>query len=120
MGDKGGCKCGEETPGSGKAAGFRLESLVEYAEDSVISRVLLEEDGGTVTVFAFDEGQGFSEHSAPYDAMVQVIDGEACITIKGVPHEIRKGEVIIMPANVPHALRAVSRFKMLLTMIRKD
>lgn len=95
-----------------------LKSLVEYQKNSVVSRTLVDRKSGTVTAFAFDEGQGLSEHTAPFDAMVQVIDGEAEIAISGEVHAVRAGEMMVMPAGRPHALRAVKPFKMLLTMIR--
>jgi quercetin dioxygenase-like cupin family protein len=83
-----------------------------------VSRTIIEKDAGNVTLFAFDEGQGLSEHTAPYDAMVQVLDGEVKVTISGKTVLLKEGEMTIMPANQPHALSAVTRFKMLLTMIR--
>jgi quercetin dioxygenase-like cupin family protein len=83
-----------------------------------VSREILKKPTGSVTVFAFDEGQGLSEHTAPFDALVQVVDGEAEITISGQPHRVASGRMILMPAGEPHALRARSRFKMILTMIR--
>lgn len=92
--------------------------LVEYQEGSVVSRTVIDQNGGTVTLFAFDEGQGLSEHTAPFDALVYVIDGEAKITIGGKPFELSAGDMIIMPANQPHALQAINRFKMMLIMIR--
>jgi len=95
-----------------------LEDLIDYQEGSVVSRTLVDKETGTVTLFAFDENQGLSEHTAPYDAMVQVLDGEVKITISGKPVDLRKGEITIMPANQPHALAAKTRFKMLLTMIK--
>ncbi len=96
----------------------KLEELVSYQEGSVVSRTLIDKETGTVTLFAFDEGEGLSEHTAPYDALVYVYNGEAEITISGEPHTVRKGETIIMPANDPHALRATTPFKMMLVMIR--
>ena len=93
-------------------------ALVEYQEGSVVSREIHKKATGTVTVFAFDAGQGLSEHTAPFDAMVHVLDGEAEITIGGTVHQVRAGELIIMPANKPHALKAGERFKMMLIMIR--
>jgi len=96
----------------------KVVDLIEYQEASVVSRTLIDKKAGTVTLFALDEQQGLSEHTAPYDAMVQVIDGEAEIAISGKRHHVKEGEMIIMPANKPHALRATRRFKMLLTMIR--
>jgi quercetin dioxygenase-like cupin family protein len=83
-----------------------------------VSRILLKKETGNVTLFAFDQGESLSEHTTPYDAMVQVIDGEAEITISGAPHRVRAGEMVIMPGGEPHALEAVERFKMILTMIR--
>jgi quercetin dioxygenase-like cupin family protein len=97
-----------------------LENLVAYQDGSVVSREIIKKTIGTVTVFAFDEGQGLSEHTAPFDALVMVIDGEAEIVIDGKKHVARKGEMIIMPANRPHALQAVKRFKMVLVMIRGE
>lgn len=96
----------------------RLADLVEYQESSVVSRTLIDKKAGTVTLFAFDEGQGLSEHTAPYDALVYLVDGEAEVTISGRVYRLKEGEMIIMPANQPHALRAVKRFKMVLTMVR--
>jgi quercetin dioxygenase-like cupin family protein len=84
----------------------------------VVSREIVRKDTGTVTLFAFDQGQGLSEHTAPFDALVYILDGEAKITISGNPVQVKAGEMIIMPANEPHALQAVQRFKMLLVMIR--
>ena len=95
-----------------------LVDLVTYQEASVVSKTLLEKKTGTVTLFAFDKGQGLSEHTAPFDAMVFVLDGIAEIVIAGNPVMVRQGEMLIMPANQPHALNAVERFKMMLTMIR--
>jgi len=95
-----------------------LEGLIEYQEGSVVSRTIIDKKTGTVTLFAFDENQGLSEHTAPYDAMIQVLDGEVKITISGKPVDLRKGEITIMPANQPHALTAKTRFKMLLSMIK--
>ena len=98
--------------------GKKLADLIEYQEASVVSRTIIDKNAGTVTLFAFDEGQGLSEHTAPYDALVQVLEGEADITISGKPIRVRQGEITIMPANEPHSLTAVTRFKMILTMIR--
>ncbi len=91
--------------------------LIEYQDGSVVSRMLVYKPAGTITLFAFDAGEGLSEHTAPYDAIVTIIDGEAEITIAGREFHVHKGQMIIMPANVPHALSAVQRFKMMLTMI---
>lgn len=95
-----------------------LEGLIDYQEGSVVSRTLIDKSAGTVTLFAFDENQGLSEHTAPFDAMVLVLDGEVKITISGKPIDLNKGEITIMPANQPHALAAKTKFKMLLTMIK--
>jgi len=91
---------------------------VSYQTGAVVSRTILDKKAGTCTLFAFDAGQGLSEHTAPYDALVQVVEGEAAITIDGRPWRLHAGEMIVMPAHQPHAVKAVSRFKMLLTMIR--
>jgi quercetin dioxygenase-like cupin family protein len=95
-----------------------LDGLIAYQEGAVVSRTVIDKPAGTVTVFAFDKGQGLSEHTAPFDALVNVIDGEAEITISGRPSRVKKGEMLIMPANDPHALKAVTRFKMMLVMIK--
>jgi len=96
----------------------RLVNLVDYQEQSVVSKTLLEKETGTVTVFAFGQGQGLSEHTAPFDAMVCILDGKAEISISGNPNILEQGDMIIMPANEPHALKAVERFKMMLIMIK--
>lgn len=96
----------------------RLVDLVAYQDGSVVSRIIVKRDAGNVTLFAFDAGQELSEHTAPYDALVEVVEGEATVTIAGRPHRLRAGDMIVMPARQPHAVAAVSRFKMLLTMIR--
>jgi quercetin dioxygenase-like cupin family protein len=96
----------------------RLVDLVGYQEGAIVSRIVLKRDAGTVTLFAFDAGQELSEHTTPYDALVQVLDGEAAITIAGRPHRLGVGDAILLPARQPHAVQAVARFKMLLTMIR--
>jgi quercetin dioxygenase-like cupin family protein len=95
-----------------------LKKLIGYQKGSVVSQELVAKKTGTVTIFAFDQGQGLSPHSAPYDALVQVVDGKAEITIGGKKHLVNTGEMLLMPAGVPHAVKAVSRFKMVLTMIR--
>lgn len=95
-----------------------LAGLIDYQEGSVVSREIVKKDTGTVTVFAFWEGQGLSEHTAPFDAMVHILDGEAEIVISGKSHIVKQGEAIIMPADDPHALNAIKKFKMLLTMIK--
>ena len=96
-----------------------LAGLVNYQKGSVVSRTLIDKKAGTVTLFAFDEGEGLSEHTAPFDALVYVYDGRASITISGESYQVEEGETIIMPANEPHALRAVTPFKMMLVMIRE-
>ena len=96
----------------------QLSELLQYQDASIVSRVLLKNKGGTVTLFAFDAGQGLSEHTAPFDALVLVVDGEADIQISGEHYKVRRGETILMPANKPHAVTAVTRFQMVLTMIR--
>ena len=95
-----------------------LIDLVEYQDDTVVSRTLIDKTAGTVTLFAFGENQGLSEHTAPFDAIVSLIDGEAEITIAENKHHLKQGEMIIMPANIPHALKAMKKFKMLLIMIK--
>lgn len=101
-----------------KFTGGNALELVAYQAGAVVSREIVKKKTGTVTVFAFDKGQGLSEHTVPFDALVQVLDGVAEITIGGAPHRLGKDEMILMPANVPHALKAVERFKMMLVMIR--
>jgi quercetin dioxygenase-like cupin family protein len=101
-----------------EAQAFPLLGLVNYQEGSVVSRVILKRDKGNVTVFAFDEGQGLSEHTSPFDALVQAIEGEAEVTVAGKPIALRAGEVVLLPAEKPHAVKATARFKMVLTMIR--
>ena len=100
------------------AQAVRLIDLIDYQEGSVVSRTIIDKKTGTVTLFAFDEGQGLSEHTAPFDALVYLLDGEAEIVISGKALHVKEGEIVIMPANEPHALRAVKKFKMVLTMIR--
>lgn len=96
----------------------RMVDLVGYQEGAVVSRTLIERKGGTVTLFAFDEGEGLSEHTAPFDALVLILDGEAEVVLSGTAHHLKEGDAIIMPANEPHALRAIKRFKMLLAMVK--
>jgi len=95
-----------------------LACLVEYSADSIVSKTILDKPVGTITLFAFDKGQKLSEHTVPYDAVVQVIDGSAQLTIGGEDVNVSAGQIIIMPGNVPHAVAAEEKFKMLLTMIR--
>lgn len=96
-----------------------LAGLVEYQDGAVVSRTVIDREKGTVTAFAFDAGQGLSEHTAPFDAMVCILDGAAQVTISGTPHALQAGEMIIMPADRPHSLHAPQRFKMLLVMVRQ-
>jgi quercetin dioxygenase-like cupin family protein len=95
-----------------------LTDLADYQEGSIVSRTIIDKKAGTVTFFAFAEGQGLSEHTAPFDALVYLVEGEAEIVISGKPIHLKGGEMVIMPANQPHALRATRNFKMILTMIR--
>ena len=95
-----------------------LNGLIDYQDGSVVSKEVLKKDTGTVTIFAFDQGQGLSEHTAPFDAIVYIVDGEAEITISGKSNTLSAGEMIIMPANEPHALKAIKKYKMLLVMIK--
>jgi quercetin dioxygenase-like cupin family protein len=101
------------------AQAANLTDLIAYQADSVVSRAIIDKKAGTITLFAFDSGQGLSEHTTPYDALVFILDGEAEVTISNKPIRLKKGELTIMPANEPHALSAVTKFKMLLVMIRK-
>lgn len=101
-----------------KAKATRLADLITYQEGAIVSRTLIDNEAGTITIFAFDKGQGLSEHTVPYDAMVQVLEGEVNVFISGNPTPVKQGEITVMPANKPHALTAVSKFKMLLTLIR--
>ena len=103
-----------------KAKAINIGNLIDYQEGSVVSREIIKKETGTVTIFAFDKGEGLSEHSAPFDAMVQIIEGEALITIDGVENTVKAGEMIIMPADIPHALHAVENYKMILTMIKSN
>ena len=96
-----------------------LVSLVDYTADSIVSMTILDKPAGTITLFAFDKGQKLSEHTAAYDAVVQVLDGNARLTIGGKDTEVSAGEIIIMPANIPHTVNAKEKFKMLLIMIRE-
>ncbi|MFA4835877.1 MAG: cupin domain-containing protein [Dehalococcoidia bacterium] len=100
------------------ATAIDLAAWVEYSPGSVVSKTLVNKKAGTLTLFSFDADQGLSEHSAPFDALVQVLDGEVEITLGGKPVRAKAGQIVLMPANVPHSLQAVTRFKMLLTMIR--
>jgi len=95
-----------------------LVGLLQYQDDSIVSRVLLKNSGGIITLFAFDKGSGLSEHTAPFDALVSVVDGEADIQVAGNSFKVRTGEILKLPANQPHAVKGASRFKMLLIMLR--
>ncbi|MDM8000643.1 MAG: cupin domain-containing protein [Dehalococcoidia bacterium] len=95
-----------------------MAGLVDYQKGAVVSRQIINKPTGTVTVFAFDKGEGLSEHTAPFDALVQILDGEGEVTISGKPNKLVAGEMIIMPAGQPHSLKATARFKMVLVMIR--
>lgn len=99
---------------------FSLEKSINYSDGGVISKQITKNSSGNITLFSFDEGQGLSEHTAPYDAIIQILDGEAEVKIDGISYVLIKGESIIMPANHPHALQALKKFKMLLTMIKTN
>lgn len=103
-----------------KGTAFNLEQFVDYADGSVVSKTLLKKDIGNITLFAFDKGQGLSEHTAPFDAVVYILDGEAEIAIGGQSQNVSAGEMLVMPANISHALQAKTPFKMLLVMIRGE
>jgi quercetin dioxygenase-like cupin family protein len=111
---------GEHATDDSKVEVQSLARCVDYQEGSVVSREILKKQTGTLTVFAFDQGQGLSEHTAPFDALVNVIDGEAEILVDGQRHIVRADEFIILPANVPHALKAEVKFKMLLVMLKSQ
>lgn len=108
----------KENKGFPKGETFSFNDSVSYAEGSIVSKILLRNDKGNITMFSFDQGESLSEHTAPFDALVQIFDGEAEITIAGEPHPVKTGESILMPANIPHAVMATTRMKMLLTMIK--
>lgn len=114
------CRCCGSDGNIPHSQAIDIASLVDYSPGSVVSRTIAENDAGTVTVFSFEVGQGLSEHSAPFDALVQVLDGEAEIIIGGVSVNVAAGQLVVMPADVPHALKANKRFKMLLTMLRAE
>jgi len=105
-------------PGFKPSKIFCFQDEVEYSSNGIVSKKVIKSDSGNISLFAFDKGEHLSEHTAPFDALIQVIDGSARITIGGIPHLITQGNSIIMPANIPHAVEAVERFKMILTMIR--
>ena len=96
----------------------RVTGMIDYQEGAVVSRTILKRPSGTITVFAFDGGQGLGEHSTPHEALVQVLEGEASVSIAGEAHRVRQGELILLPADTPHAVQAAGRFKMLLVMLR--
>ena len=102
-----------------KAEIFSAAESIQYAEGSVVSKMIIKKPTGNITLFAFDKNEGLSEHSSPHEALVQVIDGSAEITINGEAHDVKAGQCIILPDNVPHALKANERFKMILTMIKQ-
>ena len=102
-----------------KAQSVLIKDAIDYASDSIVSKTLIKRETGTLTLFAFDKGQALSEHTVPFDAAVLILDGEAEVTIGGVSHTLRRGEFIIMPGDVPHAVKASEKFKMLLTMIKE-
>ncbi len=109
----------DATPGGTAPDGpVALTDLVQYQAGSVVSRTVVKKPAGTVTMFAFDAGEGLSEHTAAFDALVVMVDGEAEVSIAGAPHRVTAGQMLLLPANVPHALKAVTRFRMLLVMIR--
>jgi len=101
-----------------KSKPLKPADLINYQKDAVVSKTLINKNTGTVTLFAFDKDQSLSEHTAPYDALVQILDGDAEITISGIPNKLTQSEMIIMPANEPHALKAISPYKMMLVMIK--
>jgi len=105
-------------PTTPRAQTLKVTDLVDYQAGSVVSRIVVKAETGSVTLFAFDEGQELSEHTTPFDALVQVLDGEVAITISGKPFHLKTGDAIVMPSGEPHAVKAVKKFKMLLTMIR--
>jgi len=106
------------SPTTPRAQVLKIADLVEYQDGSVVSRIVVKAETGNVTLFAFDEGQDLSEHTVPFDGLVHVLEGEVEIRISGKPFHLRIGDAIVMPAREPHAVRALKRFKMLLTMIR--
>jgi quercetin dioxygenase-like cupin family protein len=113
-------KCHEqEQEGTLPGTPCNLADLVKYAQGAIVSRTIAETDSGNVTLFAFAKGQGLSEHTAPFNALVNVIDGEGEFTIGSKPHRVKAGQVLCMPAGIPHAVRATKKFKMTLTMIKR-
>jgi quercetin dioxygenase-like cupin family protein len=108
-----------DTPLFNHSTVMNFAEKVEYSAEGIVSKQVIKKEKGNITLFAFDKGQLLSEHSAPFDAMVQVLDGQAEILINRVPYKLTAGQAIIMPANIPHAVNAVEKFKMLLTMIKE-
>jgi quercetin dioxygenase-like cupin family protein len=108
----------KEQPTVKSAEVMKLADIVSYQEGAIVSREVVSKGAGTVTVFAFDAGQGLSEHTAPFDALVYLLDGEAQVSISGKPMQLKSGDMVVMPANKSHALKATTRFKMILTMVR--
>ena len=108
----------EERTGFKRSQVAHLVKLIDYQEDAVVSRTIIDNESGTVTLFAFDKGQGLSEHTTPYDALIFVLDGEVNVTISGKNFHLQQGEMIVMPSNEPHALKALTKFKMMLIMIQ--
>ncbi|MHC4983631.1 MAG: cupin domain-containing protein [Planctomycetota bacterium] len=114
-------KCGSEKPlKAPEGCALDLAGLVDYAEGAIVSRTLVDNEAGSVTLFAFDAGQALSEHSAPFDALAHVLDGQAALTVGGKSIRARAGELVVIPANVPHAVESETRFKMVLTMLRSS
>jgi quercetin dioxygenase-like cupin family protein len=101
-----------------KSKAFDVSALLDYQNNAIVSREIIKKDAGTVTLFAFDKGQGLSEHTAPFDALVYIVDGAAEVVISGKSHKLKTGEMIIVPAHKPHALKAITTFKMLLVMVK--
>jgi len=110
----------DEVKGDGFSGVFRVAEIVNYQSGAVVSKTIIDKDSGTVTVFAFDQGQKLSEHTVPYEALVTVVEGEVAISISGKRHVLSQGDSIVMPANKPHAVFAAKRFKMILTMIKGE
>lgn len=113
-------KAAAKAPASVKPLVKTIAKTVVYQKDNIVSREIIRQKNGTVTVFAFDQGQGLSEHTAPFDTLIQMLEGSAEIRIDGRPHRLKAGQMMIMPQDHPHALRALTRFKMILTMIRSQ
>jgi quercetin dioxygenase-like cupin family protein len=108
----------ESEQGMGSSGPLAQAGVVQYQTGAVVSRTLIKKTAGTVTAFAFDSGEGLSEHTAPFDALVMMVDGEAEIAISGTPHRVKAGDMLLLPAHQPHALKAVTQFKMILVMIK--